>query len=138
LTGRLARRELALAAAALLVGSAAFAATERTRTPVRLLPEAVGSYGALAGTMGPGALGRRTACGVLLTSDTEGVAHPTLPCGARIYLTLGSTTVLSQVIDHGSIPPGRVFDVTPALGVRLGLDGVRSVRWSYVAPDVVR
>jgi rare lipoprotein A (peptidoglycan hydrolase) len=133
LTGRLARRELAIAATALLAGSAAFAATEQTRTPAHLLPEAVGSYVALAGTMGPAALGRRTACGVLVNSDTEGVAHPTLPCGARIYLTLGSMTVLTQVIGHGPIPAGRVFDLTAALGVQLGLGGVRKLRWSYAA-----
>ena len=133
MTARLVRRELAIAAAALLAGCAAFAATERARTPVSLLPEAVGSYVALAGELGPAALGRRTACGVLINGDTEGVAHPTLPCGARVYLTLGATTVLTQVIDHGPIPPGRVFDLTAALGARLGLDGVRRIRWSYAA-----
>lgn len=120
-------------ATALLAGAAAFAATGRTRTPTHANPGAVGSYVGLAGTMGPAALGRRTACGALINSDTEGVAHPTLPCGAQIYLTLGTTTVLAQVIDHGPIPPGRVFDLTPALAFQLGLEGVRRLHWSYAS-----
>jgi rare lipoprotein A len=59
------------------------------------------------------------------------VAHPTLPCGARIFITYHGTTVLVQVIDRGPYVPGRQFDVTQALARRLGLNGVQQIHWSY-------
>ena len=62
---------------------------------------------ALAGSSGPAAFGRRTACGGVLRADTEGVAHPTLPCGARIFITYNGTTVLTQVVDRGPYVAGR-------------------------------
>ena len=93
--------------------------------------EAVGSFTALAGAAGEGEIGRRTACGGVLTPDTEGNAHPTLPCGARIFITFDGKTVLAQVVDRGPYRGGRQFDVTPALARRLGLHGVQLVHWSY-------
>ena len=63
--------------------------------------------------------------------DTEGVAQPTLPCGARIFITYDGTTVLTQVVDRGPYAPGRQFDLTDALARRLGLHGVQQIHWSY-------
>ena len=83
------------------------------------------------GSSGPAAFGRKTACGGVIGKDTEGVAHPTLPCGARIFLSFNGKTVLVQVVDRGPYVPGRQFDLTDALARRLGLSGVQEVRWSY-------
>ena len=66
-------------------------------------------------------------------ADTDGIAHPTLPCGARIFVTYDGTTVLTQVVDRGPYAPGRQFDLTDALARRLGLRGVQTVEWSYAA-----
>src|SRR5581483_3474565 len=121
---RLAAAEVALAGIALLV-------VARTRDGHAAGPEREGSFTALAGSSGPAAFGRRTACGGTLTADTEGVAHPTLPCGARIFITYGGQTVLTQVVDRGPYEPARQFDLTDALARRLGLRGVQQIHWSY-------
>ena len=128
---QLALREFALAGLALLAVAAALAVAAHLRRHAGHRPVPVGSYVALAGSSGPAAFGRRTTCGGVITPETEGVTHPTLPCGARIFVTFHSRTVLVQVVDHGPTPPGREFDVTDALARRLGLSGVQSVHWSY-------
>lgn len=127
----LAMRELALAALALLVAVAAVAITEHTRHHSTPAAERQGSYTAVAGSSGPAAFGRRTACGGILRPDTIGVAHPTLPCGAKIFVTYGGATVLTQVIDRGPYVAGREFDLTDALARRLGLEGQKQITWSY-------
>ena len=67
----------------------------------------------------------------MIHADTEGVAHPVLPCGARIYVSYHGKHVLTQVIDRGPYVPGRQFDLTDALARRLGLQGVQQIHWSY-------
>jgi rare lipoprotein A len=128
---QLAVREIALGGLALLAAAAALAVTAHVRHHPRTGPQPVGSYLALAGSSGAAAFGRRTACGGVITPDTEGVAHPTLPCGARIFITYRGHTVLVQVIDHDPYATGRQFDLTDALARRLGLSGVQEIRWSY-------
>jgi rare lipoprotein A len=128
---KLAQREVALAAAALLAAVGSLAVTSRTRAHTATLPQPEGYYSALAGSSGQAAFGRRTACGGVIRPDTEGVAHPTLPCGARIYVIFGGRHVLTQVIDRGPYVPGREFDLTDALARRLGLQGVQRIHWSY-------
>jgi rare lipoprotein A (peptidoglycan hydrolase) len=127
----LAVREIALGGIALLAAVAALAVSARVRHHATNGPHPVGSYVALAGSSGPAAFGRRTACGGVITENTEGVAHPTLPCGARIFITFHGHTVLVQVIDHGPYTAGRQLDVTDALARRLGLSGVQEIHWSY-------
>jgi rare lipoprotein A len=127
----IALRELALAAIALLAVIVAIAVTERTRDHTDTTPKPEGSYRALAGSSGPAVFGRRTACGGVLRADTVGVAHPTLPCGARIFVTYNGTTVLTQVVDRGPYTSGRQFDLTDALARRVGLRGVQTITWSY-------
>lgn len=90
-----------------------------------------GNYVAQAGSAGPAAFGRRTACGGVLTPKTLGVAHPTLPCGARIFVDYHGLHVLTQVVDRGPYQPGRQFDLTDALARELGLEGVQTIHWSY-------
>jgi len=127
----LAVREFALAGLALLAAVGALAVTAQTRSETGNGPQAEGSYVALAGSSGPAAFGRRTACGGSIGPETEGVAHPTLPCGARLFVTYRGTTVLTQVVDRGPYVSGRQLDLTDALARRLGLRGVQVVHWSY-------
>lgn len=128
---KLAQRELVLGGVALLAAATSLAVTASTRSSTSRLPQPVGSYAALAGSSGPGAIGRKTACGGVIGPETEGVAHPTLPCGARIYISYRGIHVLTQVIDRGPYVPGRELDLTDALARRLGLHGVQRVHWSY-------
>jgi rare lipoprotein A (peptidoglycan hydrolase) len=124
-------REFALAALALLAAIAALAFTAQTRHSTSHAPQPEGSYTALAGSSGPAVFGRHTACGGVLQEETEGIAHPTLPCGARIFITYGGSTVLTQVVDRGPYEAGRQFDLTDALARRLGLRNVQLIHWSY-------
>jgi rare lipoprotein A (peptidoglycan hydrolase) len=73
----------------------------------------------------------RTACGQRFTKATEGVAHPVLPCGVRLYIRFHGRVVLTQVIDRGPNVPGRDFDITKALADRLGLHGTQTIQWRY-------
>jgi rare lipoprotein A len=127
----LAQRQLALGGVALLAATVSLAVTATTHDASSSLPQAVGSYTALAGTSGAAALGRHTACGIVIGAGTEGVSHPTLPCGARIYVSYHGRHVLTQVIDRGPYVPGRELDLTDALARRLGLSGVQRIHWSY-------
>ncbi|MBV8080582.1 MAG: hypothetical protein JO186_09450 [Actinobacteria bacterium] len=127
---RLAQREAALALVALLAGVVAAAIVFSTRGRAHGLPVPVGSYTGLAAAMSPSAVGRRTSCGIELTSETQGVAHPVLPCGTRIYITYDGVTVLTQVVAHRFVV-GAQFAFTPALAGRLDLTGVRAITWSY-------
>jgi rare lipoprotein A len=131
MTPRLAQREVALAGLALLAVAVSLAVTAQTRTSSSNLPRPEGSYLALAGSSGPAAFGRRTACGGVIHPETIGVSHPTLPCGARVFITYKGQTVLTQVVDRGPYVPGRQFDLTDALARRLGLRGVQEIHWAY-------
>ena len=127
----LAWREFALLGLAVLGAAVALAIVAQTRRHEQAGPVAEGSFVALAGSSGPAAFGRHTACGGVITQQTEGISHPTLPCGVRIFVTFNGTTVLAPVIDRGPYEGGRQFDLTDALARRLGLSGVQQVRWSY-------
>src|SRR3954471_15693088 len=124
-------RELALAGLALLAGVAALAVVEQTRGGTETGAQPEGSYQAIAGSSGPGAFNRRTACGSILRPETIGVAHPTLPCGVRVFISYRGKTVLTQVLDRGPYVPGRQFDLTDALARYLGLRNVQEIRWGY-------
>ena len=124
------QRQAALAGAALLAAAVALAVTADRRHGSSL-PPPVGSYTALAGSSGIVADGRNSVCGVTVGPGTEGVAQPVLPCGARLYLSYRGTHVLTEVVDHGPVAPGREFDLTPALALRLGVTGVQRIEWSY-------
>lgn len=130
---RLAERQVALAAVAVLAAVVAIAVSASRHASSSTKPHPVGSFTALAGSAGPAAFGKHTACGTVLSADTEGIAHPTLPCGARVFITYGGKTVLTQVVDRGPYSGGRAFDLTDALARLLGLRGVQTVRWSYAA-----
>ena len=75
--------------------------------------------------------GKKTACGVAIHVTTFGVAHPSLPCGTRIFIAYGNVRVLTQVIARGPYVLGRELDLTPALAVKLNISGATDVRWRF-------
>jgi rare lipoprotein A len=60
---------------------------------------------------GPGLWGNLLGCGGRLHEWTRGVAHKTLPCGARLRLC-ASRCATVVVIDRGPFVWGREFDLT--------------------------
>ena len=88
-------------------------------------------YTALAAPYLPSKHPVRSACHVLIGPKTKGVAHPTLPCGVKLYIEYQGKQVLTQVIDRGPDVPGRTFDVTRALASELGLVGTHTIKWRY-------
>jgi rare lipoprotein A (peptidoglycan hydrolase) len=72
---------------------------------------------------GPGLYGNRLSCGGRLTPGRIGVAHKSLPCGAKLTLRKGTRTVRVRVIDRGPYVAGREFDLTAATAQRLHFHG---------------
>lgn len=132
----LAQRELALAGIALLAVVAALAVGPRSAaSPQPAFPRPVaedggGWYRALAAP-GGGPYGRHSRCGVIVQPTTLGVAHPVLPCGAKIFISFKGKEVLTQVVDHAPHSPGLEFQVTAPLARKLDLEGVQPIRWTF-------
>jgi rare lipoprotein A (peptidoglycan hydrolase) len=82
---------------------------------------------AYASWYGPGLYGNRTACGQTLGAGTLGVAHKSLPCGAKVTFKKGRREVTVRVIDRGPYVGGREYDLTSATAQRLGFGGHGSV-----------
>lgn len=82
----------------------------------------------------PRALGRTTACGVVLTPATVGVAHRHLPCGTRVVFAYRGHWVPAEVIDRGPYTRGYKWDLTRALAAQLGtlLRGTARIRAGVV------
>lgn len=135
----LAQRQIALAAIGLLAVVVGVA-----------LVQIVGSdeAGPAAGAVAPGEWQRalaapyafpegakRTACGHPAGAKTLGVAHPVLPCGAKITLLFEGQEVLTQVVDRGAGVPGREFDLTASLAERIGLTGIQPILWRFAQPS---
>jgi hypothetical protein len=140
MTPALGQRLVILAGAALLALVAALAVAalaggedgtaDRAQT---VLPAGSDWYDALAAPYRLDTGKKRTVCGYRAGPKTLGVAHPVLPCGAKLYLEFGDKEVLTQVIDRGTGLPGRQFDLTAALARELGLQGVQLIRWRFAA-----
>ncbi|HEY8726464.1 MAG TPA: septal ring lytic transglycosylase RlpA family protein [Gaiellaceae bacterium] len=135
---QLVQRALWLAGITLVAAVAALAITRRDAGSNRNLPGAVavpgtknGYYTAKAAPYGPTAAHRRTACGQPFLKTTEGVAHPVLPCGVRLYIRFQGREVLTQVVDRGPNVPGRDLDITKALANRLDLHGTQTIQWRF-------
>jgi rare lipoprotein A (peptidoglycan hydrolase) len=128
----IAYRAAALAAVALVAAAGALAVRGGGKSKTSTLPPGAGPwYSVLAAPYQPKA-GKRGLCGVRIGPKTIGVAHPTLPCGIKIYIEYGGKEVLAQVVDRGPPVAGRAFDLTPALAQELGVHGTQTVRWRYV------
>jgi len=137
--GKLLERQVALAGIALLatLGSLALGRAEAKEPTnpraVEPAPPAAGRwYEATVRAYGPGFYGRTTTCSVRLTRSTRGVAHPVLPCGARIVVAHDGMAVETKVVDQGPYGMGQDFALTQALAEQLGVNGVRIVRWRFL------
>ena len=82
---------------------------------------------AYASWYGPGFYGGTTACGQTLGYDTLGVAHKSLPCGAKVTFKKGRREVTVRVIDRGPYVGGREYDLTGAAARKLNFSGHGSV-----------
>ena len=100
---------------------------ERT-TSVRSKGEKLNVYRpAQASYYGPGLYGNGTACGGRLSPSTKGVAHKTLPCGAKVTLRYRGRTVTVPVIDRGPYAGNREYDLTAATKAKLGFGSTGTV-----------
>jgi len=88
-------------------------------------------YSAFAAPYTPSTGPAKTACGRVIGPKTIGVAHPVLPCGAKLYIQFDGKHAIARVIDRGRAVPGHTFDLTPALARELGLQGTQSIRWRF-------
>ena len=138
MTPALVQRAVWLVGICFVAAIAAVAITRRGGGKDDNLPSAVvvpgtktGYYTARAAPYGPTASHPRTACGQPFLKTTEGVAHPVLPCGVRVYIRFHGKEVLTQVIDRGPNVPGRDFDITKALANRLDLHGAQTIQWRF-------
>jgi rare lipoprotein A (peptidoglycan hydrolase) len=71
---------------------------------------------------GPGLYGNKTADGTVLTPNTRGVAHKTLPLGTQVRITDPRTgrSVTAPVIDRGPYHGNREYDLTTGTTQQLG------------------
>ena len=124
----------AVLAGVALLGVAIALAVAHDRHPKSTLPPPAGQwYPAVAAPYSPSKGREKSACGVVIGPKTAGVAHPVLPCGAKIYIEFNGKQVLTQVIDRGHTAPGRTFDVTQALAKLLDLQGTQAIRWRFAS-----
>lgn len=127
----LARRQAALAGVALAGALGAIALTHSddgpSEPPARQAAE--GWEEAQVATFS--VTDRPTACGVTLEPNSFGVAHPVLPCGAKLLLEYRGRRAEAEVVDRGMVDQGRSFDLTPALAEQLGIAGEATVRWRF-------
>ena len=72
-----------------------------------------------------------TACGVTVTAQTVGIAHPVLPCGAKLVLELQGRQAEADVVERGPVGEGDAFALSPALAQQLGVAGEATVRWRF-------
>jgi rare lipoprotein A (peptidoglycan hydrolase) len=82
---------------------------------------------------GPGFYGKRTACGLALTTTLVGVAHRTLACGTRItFKNPANGRVLTvPVVDRGPYVAGRLWDLTGAACTKLDHCYTGRLYWKY-------
>jgi hypothetical protein len=90
-----------------------------------------GWYVARVGSRGVARDAERTTCGTLLTDRSLGVAHPVLPCGAKLFLLHDGHEVLTEVIDNRMSSAQRQFELTPRLAAQLGIEGTQELRWRF-------
>ncbi|HXY81510.1 MAG TPA: RlpA-like double-psi beta-barrel domain-containing protein [Gaiellaceae bacterium] len=88
-------------------------------------------YTALAAPYAPSGGSAKTACGRVIGAATIGVAHPVLPCGAKLEISFGGKHVVARVIDRAPSVPGHTFDLTRALARLLGVHGTQRIEWRF-------
>jgi hypothetical protein len=138
----LAQREIALAGVALLAAIVSLALTSHggKEKTTQLLQPVTLQGGKWRTSLAGGTVeknGRVTNCGVVIKPGTLGVTDSVLPCGIKLFVAYGnSPRFLVQVIEHRPVPPGRKFELTPALAGKLGLDGVQRIQWAFAGTPV--
>ncbi len=127
----LARRQAALAGVALVGALGAIALSQiGDDSDAAAPPTAVVEWeSASVGVFEP--TGEPTTCGVTVTPDTIGIAHPVLPCGAKILVEHQGRRAEADVVERGPVDAGQAFDLTPALAQELGVAGETTVRWRF-------
>lgn len=132
----LGQRLIVLAAVALLAAVAAVAIVEQLdadegAAALTSAPAPAGWNIAFAGSRGATGDAQRTTCGQVLASQSLGVTHPVLPCGAKVILRSGDTQILTEVIDNALVEPGRQLEVTEALAKMLEIDETVELEWRF-------
>ena len=122
---------LALVAAVIALAVARHDTSSTGGLPASAAAPNGGWYRALAAPAPAPARRHRTACGHELTAKTLGVAHPVLPCNAKIYIAYGDKRVLTAVIDRTTDIAGPDFHLTKALADEIGLHGTQPIGWRY-------
>ncbi len=82
---------------------------------------------------GPGFFGNQTACGQTLKRTTVGVAHKTLPCGARVVIRYQGAYLRTRVIDRGPYANNATWDLTQAAAERVGFEYTDKIRVAKLA-----
>jgi rare lipoprotein A len=81
---------------------------------------------------------KTTASGTAPGSATLVAAHPTLPFGTQVLVTVLSSgrSVVVRIADRGPFTKGRIIDLSPAAAAELGMhhDGVVQVRLEIYQP----
>ena len=133
-------RELALAAVALVavvlaltVAALAEDSSGQPRAPASVVPAEGEWYTALAAPYRVDTSEPMTRCGQPARATLLGIAHPVLPCGAKVVVRYGDAEMLTQVVDRGSGRPGREFELTAPLAARLELRGTQQLEWRFAA-----
>ena len=128
------RRQAALAGVALLAAIAALALARIDELGGRgeaVVPTGPRWLEASASVWTPGASGQTSACGVELTPETRGLAHPVLPCGVELLVSFEGRTVQAEVVDRGPHGGSVEIELTEALARELGFSGTQPVRWRF-------
>jgi hypothetical protein len=127
----LARRQAALAGVALVGALGAIALSrldddsEAAPPPTAGVEWETASVAVFEPPAGP------TNCGVTVTPRTVGIAHPVLPCGAKLLVQLQGRQAQAEVVLTGPVGAGRSFELSPGLAQRLGVAGEAKIRWRF-------
>ena len=128
------RRQAALAGVALLAAIAALAVARIDELGGRgdaVVPTGPRWLEASASVWTPGASGQTSACGVELTPETRGLAHPVLPCGVELLVSFEGRTAQAEVVDRGPHGGSAELELTDALARDLGFSGTQPIRWRF-------
>jgi hypothetical protein len=128
------RRQAALAGVALLAAIVALALTRLDDPGEReeaVVPTGQRWLQASASVWTPGSNGQESECGVELTPETRGLAHPVLPCGVELLLSFQGRTVQAEVLDRGPHGGSVELELTEALARDLGFSGTQPIRWRF-------
>jgi hypothetical protein len=130
----LARRQAALAGVALVGALGAIALSrlgdDSDAAPPPTAATVAGWETATVGVFEPAA--EPTACGVVVTTETPGIAHPVHPCGAKLIVEHQDRQAQVEVVESGrSVAAGHAFELSPALAEQLGMAGEATVRWRF-------